>query len=1238
VSEANSLLKGIQLRSASPAQIEVNKKLADRIAGLKHQNTNVHSNVSHSDASVRGPIKDITTQRQFRTIPEGSIIGQDVFAPIPGVSFVAACMNREDNLFKVLPSWLETDVDEIIIVDWSSKNPIQGKLREFSDRRVKLLRVEGERYWILTHALNVGLRCASHEYIFKLDCDIRVSQDFIHKNKTTRREFVRGFWKTAVDAGQDDQRYVNGTFGAHKDDLRGIGYYDERIQSYGWDDTDIYQRLSGDLGLAGRLLDQGSVWHIEQSEVQRLENQNAYDRKFLAKFERTEYEAAKNKFYTIMSGAWGKWSDAHDYHLSQAAESVYTTRRASSVKQQDAGLIDLAQILAVRQLLSWTADISKVFTPEARSGTALYKLFRDAHLRGASQQLHTALSVRAGVHFVKVESATLLGAVKKTLQVIASHQPNFANHIVLLATNSDVEFDTTQSDDANIYYCPNDLVERLGQQCAAEEITNLDELEQLFGRDSAEKCRVLNLSIDLICSTSISKAEALAQKLGRAFQEPSELAVGVCMVTSLYDESNVIRLTEYVACVVGNIRVFERVVILYESRTGLLFDIVRQLEQLLALDIGRLLIIPYKDRPSFSELFSVQQCLPAGTVLAAANADIVFDGTLSKLSQLELSDKVVVLSRRDISAGGTSATLIRLPNGAPNTFSADAWMVKTPFAPDFFLDYKIGTFHCDSFINNQLSRSTRYRAVNLCFDIHAFHLHDERFNSSAEKHTRDTVEIQAAYGREYTRNDSQDPIRGLAWSTIAAAQVESPAMNFQRWAPKTLFIDLTESTANFGHLIGVHILVTLAAQLGDVSTCIRLRQSDISNLGGYFGKYNAAFPTIGFLLDVDDQVLDPKTYTSEKIRIRTRSFSALVDLTVKSGIGDVISEVQQLLAWPSGEGVDLLRTVVAGGLDQCQVHHFWSLMQAGDNPLARTFVSFLNSLPRYSVEERLVAPFIYGEQLGPRYRPPFGTLRRDKPKVSFVTSLFRGGDFLPGFLENVAFAALESDGEVIIFDANPDEEDEAVIKQFLRANSGLATLFQYRRAQPDPGLYGCWRLGIEMARAPYVTNANVDDRRSPSHTLKLARALDLNPTLAGACGSIACVRSGGQSAWYSLDPKEIWFHGDSIREFSKEGLFSADAAGNIISRNIMHCMPLWRKALHDRYGYFDEELYGTSADWAFWLKCASFGERFTFDQSAFGQYFLNPNSHNRRNDADGRKEARIIADYFHIDQQVITKQ
>ena len=62
---------------------------------------------------------------------------------------------------------------------------------------------------------------------------------------------------------------------------------------------------------------------------------------------------------------------------------------------------------------------------------------------------------------------------------------------------------------------------------------------------------------------------------------------------------------------------------------------------------------------------------------------------------------------------------------------------------------------------------------------------------------------------------------------------------------------------------------------------------------------------------------------------------------------------------------------------------------------------------------------------------------------------------------------------------------------------------------------------------------------------------------------------------------------------------------NLLNNNSPHCMPLWRKNLHDRFGYFDES-YKTASDGDFWLRCAIGGAIIEMINHPVGLYFENP--------------------------------
>ncbi len=248
---------------------------------------------------------------------------------IPGTSIISCCMNRNDNLKKALKTWLKLPVDEIIIVDWSSSEPVIDTVAEFNDSRIKVLRVDNEPKWILTYGFNVGLRFASYSKVFKFDADIEVSEDFLTLNQITSKQFVRGYWRSALDEGLDSQIYVNGSFGCYKKDLAGIGYYNELIRTYGWDDSDLYERLASQCGLETKYLDFKSVLHLEQEESERIKNQDVNPDAFLGIIPATEFNNHRNKFIGRTTDYWNT-NRLQSYYITKKTAQLWQCERISN--------------------------------------------------------------------------------------------------------------------------------------------------------------------------------------------------------------------------------------------------------------------------------------------------------------------------------------------------------------------------------------------------------------------------------------------------------------------------------------------------------------------------------------------------------------------------------------------------------------------------------------------------------------------------------------------------------------------------------------------------------------------------------------------------------------------------------------------------------------------------------------------------------------------------------------------
>lgn len=374
-----------------------------------------------------------------------------------------------------------------------------------------------------------------------------------------------------------------------------------------------------------------------------------------------------------------------------------------------------------------------------------------------------------GIFFFRCEDDVCRNTLPKTIDVLRSHYPIFEQSLIVVEDSLEQSFvHAVPAIGRNVLFAAPAAVAALVPISNADsDITMASLVERLTA--SSDKAASLSISVKSLADAAMVKARRVRENLGALYETPQQRVSGACLVTSLYDEHNLLRLSEYLACVVINFDIFERIAICYESSSGLLATVLQEVAGRLSIAPGRLLLLPYQQRPTFEELFSVRMLFPEGTIVAVANADIAFDASFARVTSVDLSKTVAVLTRRDISEDGTEARLILLDDGTPDTFSADTWIFSTPFEADFHLDYPIGTFYCDSFINYQISTSSRYSAINPCLDVNAFHLHDDRFNSTAEKFRRDRDAIEVLYRQERERNGGADPRKGVVWSTIEMA-------------------------------------------------------------------------------------------------------------------------------------------------------------------------------------------------------------------------------------------------------------------------------------------------------------------------------------------------------------------------------------------------------------------------------------------------------------------------------------
>lgn len=207
------------------------------------------------------------------------------------------------------------------------------------------------------------------------------------------------------------------------------------------------------------------------------------------------------------------------------------------------------------------------------------------------------------------------------------------------------------------------------------------------------------------------------------------------------------------------------------------------------------------------------------------------------------------------------------------------------------------------------------------------------------------------------------------------------------------------------------------------------------------------------------------------------------------------------------------------------------------------------------------------------------------PRVSIITSVFNGDEFIEGFMEDITHQTIFEQCELIIINANsPGIKEESIIFEYMKKFSNII----YVKLAEDPGLYSVWNLGIKLSRGIYLTNANVDDRLSVDSLERHAHALDKYPDVAMVYSDFY-ISNNANETFNQITSKKIFF----LPEPNKNCLCKA---GN---------HPMWRKSLHKNCGLFNGKYKGLG-DWDMWIRFALQGAVFMKLPVLTGVWYHNP--------------------------------
>lgn len=228
------------------------------------------------------------------------------------------------------------------------------------------------------------------------------------------------------------------------------------------------------------------------------------------------------------------------------------------------------------------------------------------------------------------------------------------------------------------------------------------------------------------------------------------------------------------------------------------------------------------------------------------------------------------------------------------------------------------------------------------------------------------------------------------------------------------------------------------------------------------------------------------------------------------------------------------------------------------------------------------------------------------PKVSLITTVFKGEKFIQGFLDAFKNQVYQGEKELLILDANSPENEKDIVEKFKEENKDL-NIFYFRHPEKIPQ-GEAFNILTEKASGEYISMCLIDDRLGPDHFFVLSKALMRNPDIDLVYNAAMITKKENQSfEEYQSSFKTNSNTGQEIEHEHTRNQFSKE---NMI-KSLPGPFPLYRKSMSLTNTHF-RVIMTHAADYEFWLRCVRNGSKFMkVEQSTMSPkytaiYFENP--------------------------------
>jgi len=193
-------------------------------------------------------------------------------APSPqgilSLSVITVAQNRTEHLLQsaaAIARW--NGHREHIILDWNSSPAIlRGDLPD--DPRIRLVRVEGEKQWWLTRAYNQAVKLSQEYWLLKVDADCVLENAFFEAFQPDRATLQTCWHHSGLASESNFGSW--GLFCVERGAFQRCGGFNEWLFGWGFDDTDLYERILETPNTTLALLPKCGVHMLHHDNISRF--------------------------------------------------------------------------------------------------------------------------------------------------------------------------------------------------------------------------------------------------------------------------------------------------------------------------------------------------------------------------------------------------------------------------------------------------------------------------------------------------------------------------------------------------------------------------------------------------------------------------------------------------------------------------------------------------------------------------------------------------------------------------------------------------------------------------------------------------------------------------------------------------------------------------------------------------------------------------------------------------------